>query len=299
MAVLVDRAVRVDPVDQRRRRGGGRDARLGPPARLHPGAARLTSRRTAVSGAPPRGSAGRGGRRAVGDVQGSAPRTPGAVPRAPPSIEHEESPCPSPPPRSTPTCSTGRRPAPSPTRRSTCSSSQTLNAAIRGFAEAGSDGIVQVSTGGAEYLSGPTRQGHGQRRRWRSPRTRTRWPRSTTCNIALHTDHCPKDKLDGFVRPLLAASHRAGQGRWHAAVPVAHVGRLGGAAGGEPRDRPRAAGPGQGGRRRSSRSRSASSAARRTASRAAATRSCTPRPRTRSPPSRRWAWARTAATSRR
>ena len=35
-------------------------------------------------------------------------------------------------------------------------SSQTLNAAIRGFAEAGSDGIVQVSTGGAEYLSGST-----------------------------------------------------------------------------------------------------------------------------------------------
>jgi fructose-bisphosphate aldolase class II len=25
-------------------------------------------------------------------------------------------------------------------------------------------------------------------------------------NIALHTDHCPKDKLDGFVLPLLAAS---------------------------------------------------------------------------------------------
>src|SRR6266850_1005583 len=35
-------------------------------------------------------------------------------------------------------------------------SSQTLNAAIRGFAEAQSDGIIQVSTGGAEYLSGPT-----------------------------------------------------------------------------------------------------------------------------------------------
>src|SRR5690242_11822450 len=35
-------------------------------------------------------------------------------------------------------------------------SSQTLNAALQGFAEAGSDGIVQVSTGGAEYLSGPT-----------------------------------------------------------------------------------------------------------------------------------------------
>ena len=35
-------------------------------------------------------------------------------------------------------------------------SSQTLNAAIRGFAEAESDGIIQVSTGGAEYLSGPS-----------------------------------------------------------------------------------------------------------------------------------------------
>ncbi|MGH3447912.1 MAG: class II fructose-bisphosphate aldolase, partial [Nocardioidaceae bacterium] len=35
-------------------------------------------------------------------------------------------------------------------------SSQTLHAALRGFAEAGSDGIVQVSTGGAEYLSGTT-----------------------------------------------------------------------------------------------------------------------------------------------
>ena len=60
-------------------------------------------------------------------------------------------------------------------------------------------------------------------------------------NIALHTDHCPKDKLDGFVRPLLAASRRAGQGRRHAVVPVAHVGRLRGAARREPRDRPRAA----------------------------------------------------------
>lgn len=35
-------------------------------------------------------------------------------------------------------------------------SSQALNAALRGFAEAESDGIVQVSTGGAEFLSGTT-----------------------------------------------------------------------------------------------------------------------------------------------
>jgi fructose-bisphosphate aldolase, class II len=85
------------------------------------------------------------------------------------------------------------------------SSSQTLNAAIRGFAEAGSDGIIQVSTGGAEYLSGPTVKdmvsgslafaafAHEVARKY-------------DVNIALHTDHCPKDKLDGFVRPLIAAS---------------------------------------------------------------------------------------------
>ena len=33
-------------------------------------------------------------------------------------------------------------------------SSQTLNAALKGFADAGADGIIQVSTGGAEYFSG-------------------------------------------------------------------------------------------------------------------------------------------------
>jgi fructose-bisphosphate aldolase class II len=84
------------------------------------------------------------------------------------------------------------------------SSSQTLNAAIRGFAEAESDGIVQVSTGGAEYLSGSLKNmvagsvalaefAHVVAAKY-------------DINIALHTDHCPKDKLDGFVRPLLAVS---------------------------------------------------------------------------------------------
>src|SRR5215472_12614179 len=84
-------------------------------------------------------------------------------------------------------------------------SSQTLNAAIRGFAEAESDGIIQVSTGGAEYLSGPTVKdmvtgavalasfAHEVARRY-------------PVNVALHTDHCPKDKLDSYVRPLLAIS---------------------------------------------------------------------------------------------
>ena len=55
--------------------------------------------------------------------------------------------------------------------------------------------------------------------------------------VALHTDHCPKDKLDTYVRPLLAISaERVAKGA-EPAVPVAHVGRLGGADRREPRDR--------------------------------------------------------------
>jgi fructose-bisphosphate aldolase class II len=85
------------------------------------------------------------------------------------------------------------------------SSSQTLNAAIRGFAEAGSDGIVQVSTGGAEYLSGPTVKDMVAGSLALAAYAHE-VAKNYDVNIALHTDHCPKDKLDGFVRPLLAAS---------------------------------------------------------------------------------------------
>ncbi len=85
------------------------------------------------------------------------------------------------------------------------SSSQTLNAAIRGFAEAGSDGIVQVSTGGAEYLSGPTVKDMVSGSLALAAYAHE-VAKNFDVNIALHTDHCPKDKLDGFVRPLLAAS---------------------------------------------------------------------------------------------
>src|SRR5690606_25376658 len=85
------------------------------------------------------------------------------------------------------------------------SSSQTLNAALQGFAEAGSDGIIQISTGGAEYLSGPTIKnmvtGSAAFAAYAAEVAKN-YP----VNIALHTDHCPKDKLDGFVRPLIALS---------------------------------------------------------------------------------------------
>lgn len=84
-------------------------------------------------------------------------------------------------------------------------SSQTLNAAIRGFAEAESDGIVQVSTGGAEYLSGPTVKNMVTGSVALAAYAHE-VAKSYDVNIALHTDHCPKGKLDAFVRPLLAIS---------------------------------------------------------------------------------------------
>ncbi len=84
-------------------------------------------------------------------------------------------------------------------------SSQTLHAALRGFAEAESDGIVQVSTGGAEYLSGSTVKdmvtGSVALAAF-AHEVAAKYP----VNVALHTDHCPKEKLDGFVRPLLQLS---------------------------------------------------------------------------------------------
>ncbi len=85
-----------------------------------------------------------------------------------------------------------------------CTSSQTLNAALRGFAEAESDGIVQISTGGAEYLSGSVKD------MVTGASALAEFARVVAAkipvNIALHTDHCPKDKLDGYMRPLVKIS---------------------------------------------------------------------------------------------
>jgi fructose-bisphosphate aldolase class II len=83
-------------------------------------------------------------------------------------------------------------------------SSQTLNAALRGFADAGSDGIVQISTGGAEYLSGSLKDmvtGAVALAEFAHV-VAARYP----VHVALHTDHCPKDKLDGYMRPLIEVS---------------------------------------------------------------------------------------------
>ncbi len=86
-----------------------------------------------------------------------------------------------------------------------CTSSETVNAALRGFADAGSDGIIQFSTGGAEFGSGT-----GVKNMVTGAVALAEFAHVVaekySINVALHTDHCPKDKLDGYVRPLIAIS---------------------------------------------------------------------------------------------
>jgi len=84
-------------------------------------------------------------------------------------------------------------------------STQTLNAALKGFADAGSDGIIQISTGGAEYLSGQNVKdmvtGATALAEFAYV-VADRYP----VHVGLHTDHCPKGKLDGYMRPLIKIS---------------------------------------------------------------------------------------------
>jgi fructose-bisphosphate aldolase class II len=82
------------------------------------------------------------------------------------------------------------------------SSSQSLIGAIRGFAEAKSDGIVQISWGGAEYLSGSTVKNMVDGAVALAEYAHI-VAKNYPVNIAIHTDHCPAEKLDGFMRPLL------------------------------------------------------------------------------------------------
>ncbi len=82
------------------------------------------------------------------------------------------------------------------------SSSQTIIAAIRGFAEAQSDGIIQFSWGGAEYASGSTVKNMVDGALALAEYAHI-VAKNYNVNIAIHTDHCPAEKLDGFMRPLL------------------------------------------------------------------------------------------------
>ncbi len=85
------------------------------------------------------------------------------------------------------------------------SSSQTINAVLQGLTEAGSDGIIQVTTGGADYFAGQTVKARASGALAMAAFA-TEVAKNYPVTVALHTDHCPKDALDGFVMPLIEAS---------------------------------------------------------------------------------------------
>jgi fructose-bisphosphate aldolase class II len=84
------------------------------------------------------------------------------------------------------------------------SSSTTLNAALTGFAQAKSDGIVQLTPSGAAFASGAANDAAA------GAMAVAAFARDVAEGypvlIALHTDHCPPDRADDFLRPLLDES---------------------------------------------------------------------------------------------
>ena len=88
------------------------------------------------------------------------------------------------------------------------SSSSTINAVLQGLTEAGSDGIIQVTTGGADYFAGQSVKARASGALAMAAFVHEA-AKNYPITVALHTDHCPKDALDGFVYPLLDASAEA------------------------------------------------------------------------------------------
>lgn len=93
-------------------------------------------------------------------------------------------------------------------------SSSTILAALEGFSEAGSDGIIQFSYGAGEFASGQSNKDMALGARALAEFAEvvaTQYP----ANVALHTDHCAPERVDGFIRPLLEMSREtvaAGEG---------------------------------------------------------------------------------------
>ncbi len=90
----------------------------------------------------------------------------------------------------------------------------TINAALRAFAEAKSDGIIQFSTGAGEFASGQMIKDavHGT---IVLAEAAHRLAEKYDVLIGLHTDHCQPKKVDSFMKPLIeatAARRAAGQG---------------------------------------------------------------------------------------
>jgi fructose-bisphosphate aldolase class II len=88
------------------------------------------------------------------------------------------------------------------------SSSSTINGVLQGLTEAGSDGIIQVTTGGADFFAGQSVKARASGALAMAAFV-TEVAKNYPITVALHTDHCPKNALDDFLLPILAASEDA------------------------------------------------------------------------------------------
>ncbi|WP_269536963.1 class II fructose-bisphosphate aldolase [Cerasicoccus fimbriatus] len=83
----------------------------------------------------------------------------------------------------------------------------TINAALKAFADAKSDGIIQVSTGGGQFASGLSVADAAFGAIILAEATH-RLAEKYDVLVGLHTDHCHPEKVDSFLKPLLEASRQ-------------------------------------------------------------------------------------------
>ena len=81
----------------------------------------------------------------------------------------------------------------------------TISGALKAFAEAGSDGIIQVSTGGAGFAAGTAVADEAFGAIILAEATH-KLAEKYDILVVLHTDHCHPEKVDSFLKPLLQAS---------------------------------------------------------------------------------------------
>lgn len=81
----------------------------------------------------------------------------------------------------------------------------TINAALKAFSDKKSDGIIQVSTGGGEFASGLNVKDKVLGGIVLAEAAHRLAERHNVM-VALHTDHCQPDKIDSFLKPLIAAT---------------------------------------------------------------------------------------------
>lgn len=90
----------------------------------------------------------------------------------------------------------------------------TINAALKGFADSKSDGIIQFSTGGGQFASGIANKNEVLGCVVLAEAVH-RLAEQYNILVAIHTDHCPPDKVDSFLKPLIAetaARRKSGRG---------------------------------------------------------------------------------------